>query len=62
MSWTAIVTAAASAAIWTGVLNRGHEGDPDRERYRARPATSGWSESSDGAWPQTLNGELRVAW
>ena len=35
-SWTAIVTAAASAATWTGVLRRGHERDRDRERRRQR--------------------------
>ena len=61
MSWTAIVTAAASAATWTASLVRGTKATPTASTT-ASARTSGCSESSDGAWPQTLNGELRVAW
>ena len=47
-------------------LDRGLEAGEERDRRpRARrrpPRTSGCRKSSDGAWPQTLNGELRVAW
>jgi hypothetical protein len=56
-----MVTAAASAAICVGDLNLGHSATPSASAT-ASALAKGWAKSSDGAWPQTLNGELRAAW